>query len=1018
MKTDPFEQYKKNQLIEDYEPEDESSPETDLPEDAYDYPDLFKNLGEYSQVAALIHNSDVESEEGGISLKATANSVIFNIAAGAAGGKTAGVQGSIALNYLASNVTALITNSTVQAAGDVILEARALRRSDIPLVALEPDRKDTDEVVEEYDGNPENPNNGKFKLATIQALAGLIAGGGKAGAGVALAVNYLSINNTAGISGSTVTSTNGDIVLIAESESAIFAVSAGGAGSGTLAFAGSVSVNFTRNDIHSFIQNSRVSSGNTSTAKKNGRYPGVTVYAANKSNIFSVGGQVNFSGKAGIGAATTYNDIVNTVQAYIRSATEDESGDDDEGDGEDEDESDNAALETVVTSASYVTITALSEANITTFAVGGGFGGFVSGNGSIAINTIRNDIASYIQNSDVEAVQSIYLTASDKSKIGSIAGAVGISGSTAVGGSLAVNFIGGFSKEVLGPHQIRAFITNSKVVSTDGSIEIKALSETIIKSIAATGGFAGKVALNGSVAINWIYTDVAAYILDCQGDGKLIQAKEDIIIDAVDNSAVSVIAGDISGGGALGAGASIAIVFIGSGTDSLDKWFVDLFKNELFDSSDYPYVDDSSNVGEGDGQGVSEKDYEYPEPEFAETGKVRAYIDNSEVISQNGSVTVTATNNSIIFSIGAGFAVGGKAGAYRGSLSLNHIHNDVLALIINSVVSAKEDVSVKALTLQRDWMPKGALRPEWDDETDQEQVKSFAPGRQLEQEEEPIKFSSIKAVAGGVSGGLTVGLGAAVAVNNLHNEYTAAIINSTVAGRDVLVLAECHAGIETVSGAIAVAVGVNTKPFAAAGSLSLNAINNTVLSHITASTVQAANITVQAKDTSYIKSVSGQVGVSGGIITGPVPVPTGAAVGAALAYNDINSVVKAYIDDVLGENNKKSSNITASGNIVIQALLDASIDTIAAGGELSVWVGASGTVATNIITSLVEAYIAGSKVTADNNIYILAHSNSSIGSYGGSFGGAIIGASAAAVVNVIDGTTKGLYQRFGSNCPR
>ncbi|NLY72051.1 MAG: hypothetical protein GX076_10300, partial [Clostridiales bacterium] len=252
LKIDPFEQYKENQLIENYEPEDENSPESGLPEDAYDYPDLFKNLGEYSQVAALIHNSDVISEEGGISLKATANSVIFNIAAGAAIGKTAGVQGSVALNYLAANVTALITDSTVSAAEDILLEARSLRRSDIPLTALEPDSRDSDEIVTEYSGNPEEPDS-TFKLATIQALAGLIAGGGKAGVGVALAVNYLSINNTAGISGSTVTSTGGDIILIAESESAIFAVSAGGAGAGTLAFAGSFSINFIRNDIHSFI---------------------------------------------------------------------------------------------------------------------------------------------------------------------------------------------------------------------------------------------------------------------------------------------------------------------------------------------------------------------------------------------------------------------------------------------------------------------------------------------------------------------------------------------------------------------------------------------------------------------------------------------------------------------------------------------------------------------------------------------------------------------------------------------
>ncbi|HHX24932.1 MAG TPA: hypothetical protein GX723_13150 [Thermoanaerobacterales bacterium] len=1004
LNTDPFEQYRNyNEVIEDYEPENENSPEEDLPNNAYEYPEFdFKSLNSYSQVAAYIHNSVVESENGGISLKVTANSVIFNIAAGTAiGGKTAGVQGSVALNYLAANVTALITDSIVQAADDILLEARSLRRSDIPLTALQPDRDASDELVTEYNGNPDEPDS-TFKLATIHALAGLIAGGGKAGVGVALAVNYLSVNNLAGITGSQV-STNGDIILIAESDSAIFAVSAGLAGSGKLAFAGSVSVNFIRNDIQSFIKNSTVSSSNSNTEVTDGHYPGVTVYAANTSNIFSIAGQVNFSGKEGIGAAAAYNDISNTIQAYIGDA--------------------NAANDTVVTSTSYVTVTSLSQCNITTFAVGGGFGGKFSGNGSISINTIRNDIAGYILNSAVEAVQSIYLTASDKSKIGAVAGAVGISGSTAVGGSLAINFIGGFSEDALGPHQIQAYIANSKVISTNGSITLKALSEAIIKSIAAVGGFAGKVAVNGSVSINWIYTDVAAYILGCQGDEKYIQAKQDITLDAVDNSAVSVIAGDVSGGGVLGAGASIAIVFIGSGTDSLKDWFDALYKNEIFDDGEYPYdniydedyVEEHEDENWDDREGVSEADYEYPEPEFADTGKVRAYISDSEVIAENGSVTVTATNNSIIFTISAGFAVGGKAGAYRGSLSLNHIHNDVLAMIINSIIDAGEDVSVSALTLQRNWIPKGALQAEWDDDTDYEQVTSFDGGQQFEEGENPVeteptspkRLTSIQAIAGGVSGGLNVGLGAALAVNHLHNEYSAAIVNSAInAGGDVVVLAECKSGIETVSGAIALAVGVNSFPFAAAGSLSLNMINNTILSHITASTVQAANITVMAKDTSFINSVSGQVGISGGIVAGPVPVPTGAAFGAALAYNDINSVVKAYIDNVIGEDTKKASVLTATGNTVIKALFDADINTIAAGGSLSVWVGASGTVATNIIKSLVEAYITGSNVTADNNIYILAHSDSFIGSYGGAVGGGLIGYGAAAVINAIDVTTR------------
>ena len=51
-----------------------------------------------------------------------------------------------------------------------------------------------------------------------------------------------------------------------------------------------------------------------------------------------------------------------------------------------------------------------------------------------------------------------------------------------------------------------------------------------------------------------------------------------------------------------------------------------------------------------------------------------------------------------------------------------------------------------------------------------------------------------------------MGLGAALAVNHIQNNYSAGIVNSTVtAGGDVELISECRSGIETVSGAIAFA---------------------------------------------------------------------------------------------------------------------------------------------------------------------------------------------------------------------
>ena len=245
-------------------------------------------------------------------------------------------------------------------------------------------------------------------LTSVQAYAGAIGAGSKAGIGAVLAVNYITDHYEAGIVDSNVVSNNGNIILKALSNTGITTGSAALAGSGKLAFAGSVSINLIQNEVRSFIHNSVVYSGNSDSTVINGNYPGITVIAGDNSNILSISGQVNISGKAGIGAASAYNEIANEMEAYI--------------DGNSH-----------VTTLSYVTVGANSDSEILTFAVGGGFGGKVSGNGSIAINTILNDIRAYIKGSVVVAKYDISLNAADRSQIGAIAGALGISGTAAVG---------------------------------------------------------------------------------------------------------------------------------------------------------------------------------------------------------------------------------------------------------------------------------------------------------------------------------------------------------------------------------------------------------------------------------------------------------------------------------------------------------------------------------------------------------------------------------------------------------
>ncbi|MFA5537243.1 MAG: hypothetical protein WDA53_08750, partial [Bacillota bacterium] len=917
-----------------------------------------------NRTKAYIDQSDL-SLTGELEIKADAEELIVSVSASGSGStasNSGSVAGQVSLNTIASEVIAAILNSSEIAARNIKIEA--------------------------------------IDSTMIIAVAGALSYGGKAGIGSAVALNDIPIEALGGqwnkvkayIENSDVDA-SGKISLEALANNLIIAVAAAAGGSNEgMAVAASITVNTITVDIASYIIGKKME-GITATGD-------ITLKASDHSAIYSLAGAGTFSQDGStVGVAIAYNNISNGIKAYI-------------GDIKNE-------KYTAVISGAKLNMAAFSQAMIVNIAVGGGYGTKFTGNGSVSVNTIRSEVATYIVNSGVKANADIFLTATDQSLIGAIAGEVGISQEVAVGGSIALNFIGGITKDLLGPHQVLAYIENSRVVSENGSIALKALSETVIKSISAAGGFAGKVAVNGSVSINWIYTDVGAYIKDCVStdDSKLIWAKKDITLDAVDNSVVSVIAGDISGGGTVGAGASIAIVFVGSGGASLLDLIAELYVNDVFEEGEYPYGDlydkdyeakHQNDNWEGYEGGPSAADYQYPSPEFEDSGKVRAYISNSRVEAKDGSVQLTATGNSIIFSISAGLAVGGKGGAYRGSLAVNYVHNEALALIINSLVEAGKDVTVVAAAIDRNWIPKDALQVEWD--ADNAKVYSFdgSGGREVGDDviktdpKSPERFTSIQAIAGGVSGGLNVGLGGALAVNYILNNYEAGIINSAISAvGDVKVLAQ------TSSGAIAFALSDNFFPFALVGSLSLNVINNEIKSHISGSTVGAKNIYVLARDTSFINSFSGQLGLSAGyIMAGPLPIPTGAAFGVASAYNDISGIIKAYVDDVIGVNTKKESSLTALNNIMIEALSNAAINTIAAGGSMSFWVGASGTVTTNFIKELVEAYITNSNVIAEHNIYLLAGSDSFIGSYGGALGAGAVGVGASAIINIIDNITK------------
>src|SRR5207244_11952673 len=122
-------------------------------------------------------------------------------------------------------------------------------------------------------------------------------------------------------------------------------------------------------------------------------------------------------------------------------------------------------------------------------------------------------------------------------------------------------------------------------------------------------------------------------------------------------------------------------------------------------------------------------------------------------------------------------------------------------------------------------------------------------------------------------------------------------------------------------------------------------------------------------------------------------------IGGAAAYNEISTVLRAYIN---------GATVTSTlDSIVVSAVSSATIQTIAAGGSLGGSVGVAGSVSINALATNVQAYITQSTATANDNLSVLGASTDSITAYGGTIGGGAVGVAGSGVVNTVDNITRG-----------
>ncbi|MGB6295658.1 MAG: DUF4347 domain-containing protein [Rivularia sp. (in: cyanobacteria)] len=841
--------------------------------------------------------------------------------------------------------------------------------------------------------------------ADIKSLSGAVsvAISGKTSLGFGAAVAYNVVGTQSGhstkayIAGSSIYVE--DLDVTADSNQLIQSISATVAGTksgkAAILLAGSVSIN-----IIGDTQTAAYISGSPNIVVDQG----INITAKNEAKIQSIAGQVavSFGSKGGgvIGAAVAVNEIDKTsdsnneigVYAYIDSS------------------------KVTLNSDSDININAVSTSTIETISAGVQIGGGaklgVAAGGSVSLNTIVSTVSSYIaNNADVTATKrNINLKAEDKSNIRAVAGQAAVAlgkAAGAVGVAWADNDI---------KNQVKSYIDKSKVTTSSGSINVNAESTATIETLSAgaqvAGGTVG-IAAGGSRTINTIANTISSYI----SNSAEVTANQNLDIKAKDESTIRSIAGQVAialGKGAAGVGVAWATnevnnqvnsyinqksqvttnigsininansnadiqtisagiqvaggAFAGAGGGSVSSNTVenkinsyiaedtDVRANQNLDIK----AKDESNIIAIAGQaaialgkaaaavGVAWADNDIK-------NQVNSYIDKSKVVTNSGSINVSADSTATIKTLSAGAQIaGGAVGiAGGGSTSINTVENTVSSYIgNNSNVTAEQNINLKT-----------------------------------------NDNSTISALAGQVAIAVGKGsgtIGVALAENDIENNINSYIEGSTVkSNKDSIdINAISKAKIETLSAVASVSGGIVSGSVAV--SISHNQIKNKINSFIINSTDISAqkDITIQATDNSEIKSLSGGAALA---------ISIGGGAGAAYSYNNIDNETQAYTNSTLN---------SQAGNIVISADSKGTIETIAVSMGASLVAGGAGSIAINEMANQTSAYVDGGNLTAYGSIGISSQSRNEVTTYGGALSGGIVGFGATVVVNNIDNDTK------------
>lgn len=456
------------------------------------------------------------------------------------GGNGAAVGASIAANLIEGETTSSLEDTKVESSGALSVTADETSEIQSIVAAGAGSGKlaaafsaSGNWIHTKTDAHISNANDMKTGALSVLAKNGSNAtlgvgsaaiGGNSAGASIAVMVNQSEVNasltgnenkeKTITADGITVAAKNAYNGAADKDDSKAKTVAVGFAG-GTSQFAGSGSVTVNVIDQKA---DATIEKGNYDAGGKD-----VNVHAANTAQLFGLAGGVSLSAGSGIGAAVD----VQTYKGHTYAGL---------ADG------------VTLTKASAVTVDAASAEHMTSVAatLAGGAGSF-AGAGAAGAHSITTDTKAYIGNqAEVEGTGAISVTASDETKLKTMAGSGAASGNTGVGLTAAVEVV---------DKKVEASVGDGATVKGDAlTVQAENTSESV--TVAAGLGAGGTVGLAGAASETFVTHTTDAHV----GKGAQVSVAKGAEILADSKFTQGATAGSVGAAGTVGVGISNATV--------------------------------------------------------------------------------------------------------------------------------------------------------------------------------------------------------------------------------------------------------------------------------------------------------------------------------------------------------------------------------------------------------------------------------------------------------------------------